>query len=123
MPGAFGRMLGADGGRRITQRASGGLAVTLGRGARMRFGVPLWSATRRRGGAESADGLIAFAVAAHSWSLDDAVWVAVDNNVALRATGPGIGQPARFQVDSTAVASRFGAINANCPVTGRAPRW
>ena len=48
-----------------------------------------------------------------SWALDDAVWVVVDGNSAVRVIRESAsGQPARIPVDSAAVTSRFpGAIS------------
>jgi hypothetical protein len=53
---------------------------------------------------QSADG---HSLSRPSWSLDDAVWVVVDNNNLLRAIQEPASPPARIPVDSAAVASSF----------------
>jgi len=104
VPGAFGRtgdQTGAALSRSGRQVAS---VVTLRRGAPDQA-ASLWIGDLGGEAVESADG---HTLSRPSWSLDDAVWVVVDNNNVLRAIQePASGQPARIPVDSAAVASSF----------------
>jgi hypothetical protein len=78
--------------------------VTLRRGAPDQA-ASLWIGDLGGEAAQAADG---HSLSRPSWSLDDAVWVVVDNNNVLRAIQePASGQPARIPVDSAAVASSF----------------
>jgi hypothetical protein len=104
VPGAFGQtgdQTGAALSRSGRQVAS---VVTLRRGA-PDMAASLWIGDLGGEAVQSADG---HSLSRPSWSLDDAVWVVVDNNNVLRAIQePASGQPARIPVDSAAVASSF----------------
>ena len=104
VPGAFGQtgdQTGAALSRSGRQVAS---VVTLRRGA-PDMAASLWIGDLGGEAVQSADG---HSLSRPSWSLDDAVWVVVDNNNVLRAIQePASGQPARIPVDSAAVASAF----------------
>jgi hypothetical protein len=107
VPGAFGQtgdQTGAALSRSGRQVAS---VVTLRRGA-PDMAASLWIGDLGGEAVQSADG---HSLTRPSWSLDDAVWVVVDNNNVLRAIQEPASPPARIPVDSAAVASAFpGAI-------------
>jgi hypothetical protein len=103
VPGAFGQtgdQTGAALSRSGRQVAS---VVTLRRGA-PDMAASLWIGDLGGEAVQSADG---HSLSRPSWSLDDAVWVVVDNNNVLRAIQEPASPPARIPVDSAAVASSF----------------
>jgi hypothetical protein len=103
VPGAFGQtgdQTGAALSRSGRQVAS---VVTLRRGA-PDMAASLWIGDLGGEAVQSADG---HSLSRPSWSLDDAVWVVVDNNNLLRAIQEPASPPARIPVDSAAVASSF----------------
>ncbi len=103
VPGAFGQtgdQTGAALSRNGRQVAS---VVTLRRGA-PDMAASLWIGDLGGEAVQSADG---HSLSRPSWSLDDAVWVVVDNNNVLRAIQEPASPPARIPVDSAAVASSF----------------
>ncbi|OBK52203.1 hypothetical protein A5655_22165 [Mycobacterium sp. 1081908.1] len=104
VPGAFGRV--GDQTAAALSRSGRQVAsvVTLRRGAPDQA-ASLWIGDLGGEAVQAADG---HTLTRPSWSLDDAVWVVVDNNNVLRAIQePASGQPARIPVDSAVVASSF----------------
>jgi hypothetical protein len=108
VPGAFGRMTDQTGAA-LSRSGHQVASVVTQRPGAPDMAAELWIGDLGGEAAQSADG---HSLSRPSWSLDDAVWVVVDGNNALRAIQEAAsGQPARMPVDSTAVSSRFpGAI-------------
>lgn len=104
VPGAFGR---------ATDQVSAALShngrqvasVVVARSGAPDMEASLWIGDLGGEAVKAADG---HSVSRPSWSLDDAVWVVVDDNNVLRAIQePASGQPARIPVDAGAVSTRF----------------
>ncbi|QUR66632.1 MtrAB system accessory lipoprotein LpqB [Mycobacterium spongiae] len=104
VPGAFGQMPGQTG---ATLSRSGRRVASV---VALRPDAPdmasfLWIGDLGGEAVQSAD---ARRLSRPSWSLDEAVWVVVDENIVLRVIqDPASGQPAQIPVDATAVTSQF----------------
>ncbi|MGV0642927.1 MtrAB system accessory lipoprotein LpqB [Mycolicibacterium sp. XJ2546] len=107
VPGSFGQMPNQTGAAVSRSGQDVASVVTLRPGA-PDMASSLWVGPL---GGNASPLLDARSLTRPSWSLDNAIWVVVDDNTILRVIQDPSGQPARIPVDSTQVSTRFpGAI-------------
>ena len=108
MPGSFGQM--PDQRAATLSRTGHDVASVVALGGQPDAPASLWIGPTGGAAVEATDGRT---VTRPSWSLDNAVWVVIDDTNVVRVIEDATsGQPARIPVNATAVTAKFpGAIN------------
>jgi hypothetical protein len=105
VPGSFGQM--PDQTAAMLSRTGRDVASVVAlRGGQPDAAASLWIGPLGGAAVEATDG---HTITRPSWSLDNAVWVVIDGNNAVRVIQEAAsGQPARIPVNATAVTTKFG---------------
>lgn len=103
VPGAFGQEVGQVAAA-LSHSGRQAASVVVTRPGAPDMESSLWIGELGGEAAKAADG---HTLTRPSWSLDDAIWVVVDDNIVLRTVQTASGEPVHFPVDSGAVTARF----------------